>query len=93
MTGDMKWEEHLGGGKGKDSVLFMVADGRLVVLNDEGMLSIAEASPRGFVVISSGDVLAGGKTKRFFWTSPVMCNGLIYCRNMKGDLVCVDVRK
>ena len=89
----MSWEEYLAGKSGVDSVSFMVADGKLIVLNDKGILSIAEASPRGFVVISSGDVLAGEKTKRFFWTSPVMCNGLIYCRNFAGELVCIDVRK
>jgi outer membrane protein assembly factor BamB len=25
------------------------------------------------------------------WTTPVLSNGRIYCRNGKGDLVCVDV--
>ena len=31
----------------------------------------------------------GGKC----WTTPVLANGKIYCRNVKGDLVCLDVKK
>jgi len=26
------------------------------------------------------------------WTVPVLANGHIYCRNAKGDLVCLNVR-
>jgi outer membrane protein assembly factor BamB len=92
-TGKVEWEESLAGGRGQDSVSFLVADGKLIVLNDKGMLSIAEASPKGFNVISSCDVLAGGNKPRKFWTPPVLCNGRIYCRNFSGDLVCIDVSR
>jgi hypothetical protein len=30
---------------------------------------------------------------RRFYTPPVLCNGLIYCRNYAGELICIDVRK
>ena len=92
-TGKVEWEEFLGGGLGHESVLFTVADGKLIVLNDKGMLSIAEASPEGFHVLSSCNVLAGKKQLKRFWTSPVLCNGMIYCRDLDGDLICIDVRK
>ena len=26
------------------------------------------------------------------WTMPVLCKGFIYCRNLSGELVAVDVR-
>ena len=27
------------------------------------------------------------------WTPPALANGLLYARNAKGDLVCLDLRK
>jgi outer membrane protein assembly factor BamB len=92
-TGRVLWQERLAGGNGMDSVSFVLADRKLIVLNDKGILSIAEASPKGYEVISSCDVLAGEEALRKFWTPPVLCNGRVYCRSMGGDLVCIDVRK
>ena len=51
-------------------------------------LVIAEANPNQFVAVSRAQVL-GGKC----WTVPVLANGLIYVRNSRGDMVCVDVRE
>ena len=48
---------------------------------------VAEASPTSFTPISRAQVL-GGKC----WTVPTLANGRIYCRNAKGDLVCLDVK-
>ncbi|MBI3853403.1 MAG: PQQ-like beta-propeller repeat protein [Verrucomicrobia bacterium] len=80
-NGAVKWTE---GGLGKGSL--MAADGKLIVLSEKGMLVVAAASPAGFKPISRAQVL-GGKC----WTTPVLSNGKIYCRNARGDLVCVDV--
>ncbi len=80
-SGAVKWAE---GGLGKGSL--MAADGKLIVLGEKGMLVVADASPAGFKPISHAQVL-GGKC----WTTPVLSNGKIYCRNARGDLVCVDV--
>ena len=66
----------------------MVADGRLIVLGEHGELMIAPATPAGFNATARARVL-GGKC----WTVPVLANGRIYCRNARGDVVCVDVRK
>jgi outer membrane protein assembly factor BamB len=51
-------------------------------------LMVLEPTPSGFKPISQAQVL-GGKC----WTTPVLSNGRIYCRNAKGDLVCLDVSK
>jgi hypothetical protein len=69
----------------------MAADGKLIILDQEGMLFIAEATPASYKEISSCDVLAGEQKFRQFWTPPVLCKGKIYCRNSYGDLVCIDV--
>ena len=66
----------------------MVANGRLVVMSSKGELIIADASPGGYSELSRTKVLKGG----VYWTMPVLANGLIYCRNSIGDVVCRDHR-
>ncbi len=80
-TGEVKWSEPK---FGKGSLI--IADGKIIGLGDKGELMVAEASPKEFKPISRAQVL-GGKS----WTTPVLSNGRIYCRNAKGDLVCLDV--
>jgi outer membrane protein assembly factor BamB len=65
----------------------MVADGKLIVLSEQGELLVGAASPKGFTPTARTKVLDGK-----CWTVPVLANGRIYCRNAAGDLVCVDVR-
>jgi hypothetical protein len=65
----------------------MIAGDKVIAQGNQGELVIAEASSASFKEISRAQVL-GGKC----WTTPVLANGRIYCRNSQGDLVCVDVR-
>ncbi len=82
-TGKEKWSvPNFGSGS------VIVADNKLITLSGVGELSVAPVSPEGFKPTSRSQVL-GGKT----WTAPVLANGFIYCRNGRGDLVAVDVRK
>ncbi|HEX5175733.1 MAG TPA: PQQ-binding-like beta-propeller repeat protein [Chthoniobacteraceae bacterium] len=81
-TGAEKWA-HPGFGTGG----LIIADGKLIALSAAGELLVAAASPSGFQPTSRAQVL-GPKS----WTAPVLANGMIYCRNSKGDLVAVDVR-
>lgn len=80
-TGEVKWTDKVSG-KGA----LMMADGKLIVLSENGELLVAEATPAGFKPTSRAQVL--GKT---CWAAPVLANGKIYCRNGNGDVVCVDV--
>jgi outer membrane protein assembly factor BamB len=80
-TGDLKWTY---GGFGKGSL--MVADGKLVGLSEKGELIIAEPTPAEFKPIARAQVLRGK-----CWTTPLLSNGHIYCRNAVGDVVCLDV--
>ena len=57
------------------------------MLADKGELIVAEASPAALKPVSRAQVLGGRN-----WTAPVLSNGKIYCRNAKGDVVCLDVR-
>jgi outer membrane protein assembly factor BamB len=81
-TGDLKWT-YPEFGKGS----LMVADGKLVGLSEKGELIIAEPTPAEFKPIARAQVLKGK-----CWTTPLLSNGHIYCRNAVGDVVCLDVR-
>jgi outer membrane protein assembly factor BamB len=81
-TGAQKWEQ---AGLGKGSLAS--ADGKLVILSDKGELVIADASPVGYKELTRTQVLSGK-----CWTSPAIANHHIYCRNAKGDLVCLEVK-
>ena len=81
-SGAVKWSE-----KSLGSGALVVADKKLIAISDKGELVTAEVSPTEFKQISRAQVL-GGKC----WTVPVLANGKIYCRNAKGDLVCLDVK-
>jgi outer membrane protein assembly factor BamB len=81
-SGDVKWKNE----QYKTGSL-MVANHKLIILSDKGELILAEVSPDGFKPIAQAQVL-GGRC----WTQPVLANGHIYCRNAKGDLVCLDVK-
>jgi outer membrane protein assembly factor BamB len=81
-TGQVQWS-HKGLGLGS----LMAAEGKLIVLSDKGELVIAEASPSAFKPVARAQVL-GGKC----WTVPVLSHGKIYCRNARGDVVCLDVK-
>jgi outer membrane protein assembly factor BamB len=82
-TGQPTWRQE---GLGLGTVIG--AGGKLIILSEKGELITAEANPRAFTPISRAQVL-GGKC----WTVPTLANGLLYARNWKGDLVCLDLRK
>jgi outer membrane protein assembly factor BamB len=82
-TGEQKWTQP---GFGSGAVI--IADGKLIALGGSGELLVAPATPAGFKPTARAQVL-GGKC----WTAPVLANGRIYCRNSRGDVVAVDVRK
>ncbi len=82
-TGEVKWKFPK---FGKGSL--MLADGKIIGLGEKGELYIAEATPSEFKPISQASVLTGR-----CWTTPVLANGHIYCRNAAGKVVCLDISK
>jgi outer membrane protein assembly factor BamB len=82
-TGTEKWAQP---GFGTGGVI--IADGKLIALNAAGELTIGPALPTEFKPTARAQVL-GGKC----WTAPVLANGIIYCRNSRGEIAAVDVRK
>jgi outer membrane protein assembly factor BamB len=82
-SGEVRWT-HEGTGSGAVTA----ADGKLIVLSESGELLVGKASPDGFRPTARAKVLDGK-----CWTVPVLANGRIYCRNARGDLVCLDVSR
>jgi outer membrane protein assembly factor BamB len=82
-TGKPTWSQK---GLGNGSV--MLADEKLIMLTEKGLLIIAEVTPRYFKKLASAQVLTDK-----CWTVPVLANGRIYARSATGEVVCLDVRK
>ena len=82
-TGEEKWAQPNFGSGG-----VVIADGKLIAFNGAGELSVGPATVTGFKPTARAQVL-GGKC----WTAPVLANGFVYCRNGRGDVVVVDLRK
>lgn len=83
LEGNVKWQQR-GLGKGAH----IMADGKLILLTAQGELVFIEPDPAEYREIARTKVLDGG----VYWTYPVLANGLIYCRNSNGDIVCLDHR-
>ncbi|MSU63170.1 MAG: alcohol dehydrogenase [Pedosphaera sp.] len=82
-TGAEKWSQPKFGSGG-----LTAADGKLIILGEKGELIIAPATPERFQPSARAQIL-GGKS----WTAPVLANGRVYCRNSRGDVAVVDVRR
>ena len=84
-TGKVKWQgpefKRVGGG-------VMIAGDKIIHMEGGGEIVILEATPDACKELSRALIL-----KSRCWTMPVLANGRIYCRNTKGNLVCLDVRK
>ena len=81
-TGEVQWsKKRLGKGS------LMVADDKLIILGDSGVLAIAEATHEAYRELARAKVIRG-----LTWTVPVLSGGRIYVRSHPGHLVCLDVR-
>ena len=82
LSGELKWSR-------KDPAFgsLICAGGKLLVLAEKGELLLGNPSLAGFQIVARAQVLGG-----LCWTPPALANGLVYIRNSKGDLVCLDLR-
>jgi outer membrane protein assembly factor BamB len=92
-TGHLRWEQVMSDASLRKCVSLMAADDKLIILTDDGILSIAEANSDGYRKLSRCTVRTGESSGVKYWTPPVLSGGRIYCREYGGDLVCIDVRK
>ena len=66
----------------------LVAGDHLIAISEQGELSFAPVSSDGFQPTLRKSILPAK-----CWTTPTLANGLLYCRNEKGDIAVVDLRK
>ena len=64
----------------------MMADDKLIVLDEKGDLVIVAATPDEYRELARAKVLDGRS-----WVMPVLANGRIYAKDNKGTIVCLDV--
>jgi hypothetical protein len=79
-SGEGKWLDTAVG----QGAIMATEGGDLLVLSEGGELMVGAASPEGFKPRLKKKVL-----DEKCWTAPVLANGRIYCRNGKGQMVCV----
>jgi len=68
---------------------YMVADGLIFVMDDEGILTLAEATTEGYRQLARAKVLADGHET---WAPLAIAGGRLLVRDLR-KLVCLDVRK
>ena len=81
-TGEVKWAEPKLGFNG-----LIAVGGKLLVLSEVGDLLLVEASPAGYKELGSTHIIEGRS-----FTAPVFADGKVFARNVRGDVVCVDMR-
>ena len=81
QTGKVAWKQR---GMGCGSL--MIADGKLLILSENGKLTLAKAKPDGFEELASSPFLTGR-----CWTVPVLFEKRVYGRNAAGKIVCVKL--
>lgn len=83
QTGEVRWSSpRLGLGS------LILAEGRLIVLQENGTLRVVEATPEAYKSLAHAKILTGR-----CWSTPSLANGRLYLRNAAGDVVCLDLRK
>ena len=70
-TGDIGWRE-----RGIGRANCVEADGKLIILDEDGVLYLADATPEGLVVKSRTQLL-----KRVAWTVPTIVGKTMYVRD------------
>jgi len=80
-TGKTAWSEQLGFGS------LIATREHLVVLNSTGTIFVAEATSAGYRELARGSL-----PRNQYWTPPALAGGMLFVRNLTGDLFAIDVR-
>ena len=73
-TGKILWQD-----RGFPKANFINADGRLIILDEDGNLALAEPSPAGLKVVSKAEVL-----QKTAWTAPTLVGTRLYLRDRRS---------
>ena len=67
---------------------FLIANGRIFVMNDDGELTMAQATPEGFKPLAQAKVLDGHDA----WGPMAIAGGRLIVRDLTR-MICLDLRK
>lgn len=81
-TGEVKWSEDMGALGCQIRV-----DDKVILFLEHGELVLVKPGREGYSELGRTHVL-GGRC----WSLPTFCDGLLYLRNSKGEMVCVSAR-
>jgi hypothetical protein len=81
-TGETAWKE-----RGFHAAQVLHADGRLVVLEESGQVSMLRVTPEGPKILCTAQVL-----ESVAWTAPTLVDGVLYVRDRKR-VVALDLAK
>lgn len=79
-TGNILWQE-----RSIQKATFVWADGKLITLDQDGVLMIANPSPKGFQVMAKAELLTN-----LSWTPPVLVGTKLYIRDRR-TMMAVDL--
>jgi outer membrane protein assembly factor BamB len=66
---------------------WMVADGKFLILDDDGVLTMAKATTRGYAPLARAKVLPGVDS----WAPPALVGGRLLIRDSR-TMICLNMR-
>ncbi len=84
LTGEVAWTS---GAQKFGLGPFLIADGKIFVMDDDGLLTMARAAPDGFVPLAQARVLQGHDA----WGPMALAGGRLIVRDLT-QMVCLDVK-
>jgi len=86
LTGQPVWTSGQANRFGKDGGPYMIADGLILVMDDEGTLTLVEAAPKGYRQFAQARVLSGHES----WGPMALVAGRLLVRDLTS-MVCLDL--
>jgi len=84
LAGKVLWSSGAGAKFGLGP--FLIANGLIFVLNDDGLLTLAEADPLGYHALTQAQVLTGHDA----WAPLALAGGRLLARDLTR-MVCLDI--
>jgi outer membrane protein assembly factor BamB len=89
LNGKVVWtspDTHLFGNRGLGP--YIIADGLIYVMNDSGLLTLAEATPAAYVQLAEAKVLEGPES----WGPMAVASGRLILRDL-NRMICLDISR
>jgi outer membrane protein assembly factor BamB len=88
-TGEIKWAQQRGAGRGDGSAATAAADGMLYFRYQNGVMALIKADPEQFELVSSFQLPERSRSPS--WPHPAIANGKLYIRD-QDKLLCFDIK-